>query len=221
MTYFISLLSAMIGGVIVVIYERYVSKRQEKALVMVFAQEFINLFSRCSMYYDQMLRGRISSSTLFEISDSATVTRLAELTGNAKILRAVIDLKTWFFQVIRHADMASAALALGDNAKAAEHQALAIAFFMGDPVDSSGEFDRRRYESYIDSILSILDYLKDLNEPSCVGAVAGQIIHSERQQAIAINDFGKEARKTLVEKSNQLKDLRMTEKSMNMSSVDS
>jgi len=220
MMYFISLLSAIVGGVIVVIYERYVSKRQEKALVMVFAQEFINLFSRCSMYYDKMLQSRMSPSTLFEVSDSATVTRLAELTGNAKILRAVIDLKTWFFQVIRHADMSLGAFALGDNKKAAEHQARAIAFFMGDPFDGSGD-ERRRYLSYIDSILSILDYLKDLNEPTCIGAIACQIIHSERQQTISINDFCGEARKTIVEKSKQLKDLRLTEKSMTMRSVDS
>ena len=173
------------------------------------------------MYYDQMLRGRISASALFEISDSATVTRLAELTGNAKILRAVIDLKTWFFQVIRLADMASAALASNDQRKAVEQQHRAIAFFMGDPFGNSGELDRRRYLKYTDSILAILDYLKDLNQPSCIGAIACQIIHSEKQQAISINDFCVEATKTLVEKTKQLKDLRIKEQSVKTQSVES
>ena len=217
MTYLISILSAVIGGIIVVIYESYVSKRQEKALLIVFAKEFINLFRRCSMYYDQMLKGAISASTLCEISDSETVTKLAEITGNTKILGEIIDLKTWFFQVVRQADMASDALALSDKEKARTHQARAMAFFMGDPNDDTGQFDRRRYETYTRNILSIVDYLYKLNEPTSFEIVTHNIIRSERQQALAIRDFCKWARETLNEKNKQLCDLRRHEESIRTS----
>ncbi|MFX0197381.1 MAG: hypothetical protein ACFFCW_14750 [Candidatus Hodarchaeota archaeon] len=183
------------------------------ATLVLFTQEFMNLFSRSSMYYKQMQCRpiRISASTLCEVSDAATLAKFTEITKNSDIVGKVVDLKTWFFQVVRQTDMASAQLALGNQKKAREHQERAMAFFMGDLCTESGEFDRGRYKSYLTNIKGLLDYLEQLNNPSGFRVLMVNLIYSEREQAVSIKEFVESAKEKLAERENELEELRKQE----------
>ncbi|MGD8285902.1 MAG: hypothetical protein PVG08_17425, partial [Desulfobacterales bacterium] len=91
-------------------YYDILSFRQQKALLVLFIQEFTLLLRRASMYYRQYIEGPVSFSTLFETSDSSTFIKLSEVTDNIKIIETALMLKSDFFQVLRHAERASEAV---------------------------------------------------------------------------------------------------------------
>lgn len=175
MIYFFSFLSAVIGGLLVVIYHLYISNRQEKALLVFFIQEFILLFHRCTMYYRQMLTRKVSYS-IFGISDASSFIKLAEVIKDNRIIEAVLGLKANFFQVIRYADKASESIAsyntlTGQKQRqlawqnAVNAQSTAIVFFVGE-VYKKDKFYRREFENYIQKITLLLDYLEKINSPN-------------------------------------------------------
>lgn len=104
---FAVLFAGVLGVCLLLAWNVYVRKTQEKALLQTFIQEFLLLYKRCAMYYNQMTIGAISYSTLFEISDAGMVTKLAETTNEPPIIETVMRLKADFFQVIRWAHMMS------------------------------------------------------------------------------------------------------------------
>jgi len=212
MNYVISILSAIIGGLLVIFYNQNVSKRQEKAIILLFSYEFITLFNRCSMYYSQMLKSGISYSRLCEVSDSATMTKLTELTSNQQIIKTIIDLKTWFFQVIKYTDRTSEEIALGNEDKANKYQQLAIVFFMGD-VLVEGKYDRQRFKKYIENIQLILDYLSELNSPSAFETLLIHFFSAVKKRYFAVNQFISKSRQQLNERQEELEELRAIEKS--------
>jgi hypothetical protein len=158
----VTLVAGTIGGILLISYQARVSRRQERAILIQFVQEYLLLYSRCSMYYEQMLKGKISFSTLFEISDATTFTKFSELIKNAKVQETAMRLKADFFQVIRYADIASTALGIErDRLKATRAQGLAVTFFMGEAV-VEGAFARHRYREYAKNIRIVLDYIETL-----------------------------------------------------------
>jgi len=166
------LLTAL-AAVIYIIYYIRVSYRQEKAILVLFLQEFTLLLRRSAMYYGQMLKGKISFSTLFEITDASLYGKLAEVVKDPKIIETALDLRAQFFQVIRYANMASDELAKSDmpadkeirkahKSNATKYQSLAIIFFAGD-MFVDGQFSRAGIDDIISKISSILKYLDHVN----------------------------------------------------------
>jgi len=99
--------SAIIGAISIIFYSDYVSNRQEKAVLILIVQEFILLFNRMTMYYEQSLKGNISYSASFEIIDSSTFNALVEVGKNSEVIKTAIELKSSFFQVLRYANLTS------------------------------------------------------------------------------------------------------------------
>jgi hypothetical protein len=102
-----TILGGAIGGFVAVFYNSYSSSRQEKALILLFVQEFMLLFRRCTMYYEQMLKGSVSFSTIYEATDAGTLEKLAEKISDHNVMKKIIKIKADFFQVIRWAHRAS------------------------------------------------------------------------------------------------------------------
>ena len=160
-------------------YADFVSFRQQKAIMVLFIQEFTLLLRRAAMYYRQYLEGPVSFSTLFESSDSSTFIRLAEVTDNVKIIETALMLKSDFFQVLRYAERASEAVnmmlqaeASGDKElieqakkKARLAQQMALNHFMGE-IFINKQFHRFKFEKYFGNINLLLDYLERVNTPS-------------------------------------------------------
>jgi hypothetical protein len=160
-------------------YSNFVSFRQQKAILILFIQEFSILLRRSSMYYQQYIEGPVIFSTMFESSDSATFNKLAEVTDNIKIIETALMLKSDFFQVLRYADRSSElvntllyAEACGDKElarqatdKARLTQQMALNYFMGE-IFVDGRFHRYKYENYIRNLNLLIDYLERLNTPS-------------------------------------------------------
>jgi len=230
----IAFTSALIGAVLVIIYNDRVSKRQEKALIQVFTQEFLLLFKRCAMYYGQMLKGAISHSTLFEITDSATVTKLAEVTKNPSIVQTVIQLKASFFQSIRWANMAITTVqettkhkpmlptvegpaetdvTLTKSIPDTDSQSKTIVFFMGELTNPDGSFGRVGYKGKMEGITKLLDYLKTLNSQRSLGWLIEKL-GFESGKKKEIEDFIEEARQQLKETEQVLEERRTEEKEM-------
>jgi len=107
----IPILTALLGVWVGRKYDAFVLNRQEKAILVLFLQEFALLLCRTKMYYRQMIGGGISFSTLFEASDASTFVKLAEVSKNSKAIDRTLKLKADFFQVIRYANKASEAAA--------------------------------------------------------------------------------------------------------------
>jgi len=194
----------LLGALLIVLYYNHVSNRQKRALVLVFAQEFMLLFERCTIYYEQMLKKTISFSTLFQIGDSTTVTKLAEETTNTSILETIGNLKAEFFQVIRGADKASAATDTLSQSKA-------IAFFMGSLQSEDNSLDRLGYKAKKDGICEILDYLGKLNSRWDLRLLAYPFSNL-REQRKGLNAFIEKSRKKLATLETQLEKLRLEEK---------
>lgn len=159
-----TVLAGVIGGCLVIFYQIYVRRKQEKTIVHLYSLEFLLLFSRCAMYYDQMLKPAISFSTLFETTDSGTALKLAEVRVKPSILDTIIKLKANFFQVIRYAHLANR---IDPETKKLvtdqEAQGRAVVFFMGDRHLPDGSFGRNRYKKdykkKIEEVLNHLEYL--------------------------------------------------------------
>jgi hypothetical protein len=159
-------------------YSDFVSLRQQKAILVLFIQEFTILLRRGSMYYQQYLEGPVTFSTMFASSDASTFNKLAEVTDNVKIIETALMLKSDFFQVLRYAERSSEAVstllyaeASGDkdlaeqaSGKARLAQQMALNYFMGDLL-VNGRFHRYKHENYVSNINLLIDYLERINTP--------------------------------------------------------
>jgi len=191
-------------------YHDILSFRQQKALLVLFIQEFTLLLRRASMYYRQYIEGPVSFSTLFETSDSSTFIKLAEVTDNIKIIETALMLKSDFFQVLRHAERASEAvnmllyaeasgseeLARQAEKKAKLAQQMALSYFLGE-VFVNNQFHRYKYENYIGNINLLLDYLERLNTPSPPRRIIITLIPRLKRKEEDINLFVENRRKEL------------------------
>lgn len=101
----------LIGPIVGIAYYIRVAYRQEKSILVLFIQDFTLLFKRSIMYYEQMLNGAQSYSTLFHISDSSLYSKLADVVKDPNTIENVLELEAKFFQVIRYADKASETIA--------------------------------------------------------------------------------------------------------------
>lgn len=200
----IALVSGSVGGgFLAFLYNTHRTNREKKALVLVFAQEFMMLFARCAIYYEQLIKGDVSFSSLFEITDSASVNKLAEVTPDISVLKTIVRLKGDFFQVIRWVEKASK----GDR----NAQSIAIAFFMGSLQSADQSLDRMRYREKKEGIVEVLDYLEKLNSDFDLGNYLGRFSNI-KQQKQAISKFTTESKQELDKLEKQLNELRLEEK---------
>jgi hypothetical protein len=228
---FTVLLAGVLGVCLLLAWNVYVRKTQEKALLQTFIQEFLLLYKRCTMYYGQMTTGAISYSTLFEISDAGMVTKLAETTNEPPIIETVMQLKADFFQVVRWAHMMSKAVettvwrtepdpnnpnrkirikqTTTISAPDPEAQSKAMVFFVGEAT-STDNF-RETYKDYRKKISALLDYLEQLNSKRDYGYLP-LIIDRIRGRTTALKKLIDDSRVSLDESTEQIEKVREKER---------
>jgi len=166
-------LVALIGPFVGIAYYIRIAYRQEKSILILFIQDFILLFKRSTLYYEQMLSGAQSYSTLFHISDSSLYGKLADVVKDPNTIEKMLELEAKFFQVIRYADRASETIAksiIADDENTEKHyqlaarkfQGLAIVFFIGDLIPDKNIY-RNGIDGLVDKLAYILDYLEIVN----------------------------------------------------------
>ncbi len=208
LTLILTVVGGAIGSFIVVLYYIYSSFRQEKALILLFSHEFMLLYSRCTLYFEQMLNKSVSISTLYEVTDTGTIEKLSEIITDLSILNTVINLKADFFQVIRWAHRASKTDTVDASA-----QSKAMVFFMGDVNLSGKSYGRNWYKNYKKNILAVLDYLEILNNRRDFSFLIEDINSLiTRRKKKNLNDFINISRAQLDEYENKLDQLRLKEK---------
>ena len=225
------LLAGVLGVCLLLAWNVYVRKTQEKALLQCFIQEFLLLYKRCAMYYYHMNRSSISYSTLFEISDAGMVTKLAEVTNEPHVIETVMKLKADFFQVIRWAHMMSKEVKTtiwktendpnASNGKIRiketttvlapnpEAQSKAMVFFVGEAT-SEHNF-RKRHRDYRDKICALLNNLEMLNSKCDYGYIP-LIIDRMRGRTKALRKFIDDTRISLDESLVEIEGVREEEK---------
>ena len=101
-----SILAALIGAVvssgIIAINVLLQRSRQRKVLLVVITTDLVERFMRATMYYNQIRKGAISFSALYEATDPNTIVKLAEVIKDQDILHTIIELKGWYYQIQRH-----------------------------------------------------------------------------------------------------------------------
>lgn len=184
----LAVLGGLVGGCIMVVYYRRSDRRQETALLVLFIQEFVLLYKRCAMYYQQMITGKVSFSSLCETTDTGTLEKLAGVSSNPKVLSTLVQVKSNFFQVIKWANRVNEYSVLtrvnqpqdADNLQEAKRsrpawksreealmtdaQSKAMAFFMGDVTAPDGSFGRSRFIEYKADIIEIISHLRLLDK---------------------------------------------------------
>ncbi len=172
----IPLIAGFGGTLLGIRHSEHSQKKEYKSLLLLLVQEYMLLLSRSTMYYKQFIDGSVSFSSLFQLSDNNTFLRLSQVSDNTHCIRVVLELKSDFFQVVRHVQRASEHMSkfideqveghkpLADEEfKKAKHaQSMAMIFFVGDAA-IDGHFHRNRYGQYIDKIKVLLDELQKLN----------------------------------------------------------
>jgi len=221
----IGICSGILGGFLVVVYNTITSARQEKAILVILIEECILLLQRATNYYRQSLQNNVSFSTLFEISDSSTFIKFAEVGKNNKIIETSLKLKADFFQVIRYTHKASDAIAESQMASASGDldmkaqkekeartaQSLALVFFVGDSYYGDGTFNRKRYEEFVSSIQFLLDYLKERND-SKVYSFINKCFENLKTNMRVTEEFIKEQKEVLNKTEKELDELREIER---------
>jgi hypothetical protein len=158
----------------------YSEQRREneyRSLLISFVHELEEDYHRCVLYHKQRQEGIISFSAIFDFNDASTLSKLASVTANSKIVDAIMYLKKVYFQVGRHVENASKfatelesikskirklAVSPEDQAeirmlqiKASKAQDTALAFFIG--VDK----DNTTYPKIVDSTLLLITELRE------------------------------------------------------------
>jgi hypothetical protein len=211
----LTVFGGFIGGLTIVLYNKFSTDKQEKAIILLFLEESVITFKRCAMYYGQMLRSEASLSTLFEISDSATFTKLGEISSNVPIIETIMKLKASFFQVIRWADRASRIDPESQRYMIdAEAQSKAMVFFMGDIRRADNSYGRDRHKEYVKDIRTILDYLRRLNSQHSFANWLARVVPKLKTQTIALNSLMENMRKEIDTLETELDSLRLEEKEM-------
>jgi hypothetical protein len=120
------------------------SRREYRSLILAFGSELVSAFGRCVMYCDQASKEpkEISKSALFEFTDASSLSKFASVCDQPELVATIIDLKSYYFQIGRHAEQAAdhvmrqnASLDPGERKKllhaAINSQGTALAFFHG------------------------------------------------------------------------------------------
>lgn len=101
-----SILAALIGAVvssgIIAITGLLQRSRQRKALLVAFTTDLVERFMRATMYYNQIRKGAISYSALYEATDPNTLVKLAEVIKDQDIIHTIVELKGSYYQIQRH-----------------------------------------------------------------------------------------------------------------------
>ena len=98
---------ALLAGLIHWGFSTLRRKKEYRSLLMSFAHELVEDFHRCVLYHRQQKKGEVSFSAIFNFNDASTLSRLAAVTDNPKIVDAIMFLKKLYFQVGRHVENAS------------------------------------------------------------------------------------------------------------------
>lgn len=101
-----SILAALIGAVvssgIIAVTGLLQRSRQRKALLVVFTTDLVERFMRATMYHNQIRKGAISYSALYEATDPNTLVKLAEVIKDQDIIHTIVELKGGYYQIQRH-----------------------------------------------------------------------------------------------------------------------
>jgi hypothetical protein len=177
--------------------------------ILLFVQEFMLLFRRCTMYYEQMLNGSISFSTLYEATDTGTLEKLTEIISDHNVLKTIIKIKADFFQVIRWAHRASRPETINADA-----QSKAVVFFMGDVKTPEGSYGRNRYKNYKENILLVIGYLETLNNkknlPNSIEYLRTKVTGADKK----LDEFINKCKAGLEANEKMLDQLRLQEKEL-------
>lgn len=86
------------------------------SLLTLFAQEAVLAYSRSVNYcIDFWTEKSVSKSTLYLLTDSTAFSRLTAVCDKPKLVAAILDMRSRFFQVERHANVASMHIAASDT----------------------------------------------------------------------------------------------------------
>jgi len=161
--------------------KHYSDQRREdeyRSLLVSFVHELEEDYHRCALYHTQKQQGSISFSAIFDFNDASTLSKLASLTDNPKIVDAIMYLKKIYFQVGRHVENASKFAAELESiksninkhgttspqeqaemrmlqSKASKAQDTALVFFTGAGNDNT------TYPKIVDSTLLLIEELKE------------------------------------------------------------
>lgn len=97
-----ALIGAIVSSVIIVTTGLVHRSRQRKALLVVFTTDLVERFMRATMYYNQIRKGAISYSALYEATDPNTLVKLAEVIKDQNIIHTIVELKAGYYQIQRH-----------------------------------------------------------------------------------------------------------------------
>lgn len=101
-----SILAALIGAVvssgIIAVTGLLQRNRQRKALLVVFTTDLVERFMRATMYYNQIRKGAISYSALYEATNPNTLVKLAEVIKDQDIIHIIVELNGGYYQIQRH-----------------------------------------------------------------------------------------------------------------------
>lgn len=137
------ILGALAGALTSIAYNWWLTRKEYRSLILSFCAEFVALYERCGMYYDQAVRGEVSYSALFSFTDASAFSKLAAVSKNPEVPTAIIELKAKYFQTQRHVEEASRFALEGSRTsdvkekrvnmeKASHAQETALAFFLGE-----------------------------------------------------------------------------------------
>jgi hypothetical protein len=207
----ITLLVALLAVAVAVKLMDLSACRRQKALLVLFVQEFVLLIRRGATYYRQHLEGPAAAVRFFEAVDANTFARLCDVAGNMKVVETALMLKSDFHQVMRYADQAAEAISLKAAAQASGESALAaqanrkaefatemaLNCFMGElRVDNT--FFRAKYHDYISNIRFLIDFLENLNTPALPGSLLLPVFKRFRIEKTALDEFVAHRRRELI-----------------------
>ena len=136
-------LGALAGVLASVAYSWWRNSKEYRSLILSFCAEFVSLYDRCGMYFDQAIRGEVSYSALFSFTDASAFSKLASVSNNPEVPTAIIELKAKYFQIQRHVEEASRFALEGSRASDGEQKRLIMEKARHASRDSTGLLPRR------------------------------------------------------------------------------
>jgi hypothetical protein len=153
----------------------------------------------------------VSYGALFEMNDSLTLAKLAEVTKNPNIIKTVFKLKADLFQVIRYANQSVEYNTLTEVLEIHQQPlGIAMAFFMGSR-ELDGTFYRGRYKEYIEDVTTILDHLEVLNSKPEIISTITSFLPFIAKHTLKTQIYIKETREQLKNLDEKLTSLRSRE----------
>lgn len=102
----LALISAVLGGFagagITIYYQKKQTDQEHRSLILSFCSELVSAYKRCVKYYSQYIKGDVSYSTLFSFTDASAFSRFASVSNKPEVVTAIIELKSFYFQIQRH-----------------------------------------------------------------------------------------------------------------------